>query len=101
MSENQKISAVNKLEALTKKKKYQTLKVKIHFRVCCKQTKTPITLKWIFQIKTFPYCKDHSVSKEIFDLYHDETTDMLITYPPSLDNLGKYYESEDYISHRW
>jgi predicted RNA methylase len=25
---------------------------------------------------------------------------MLITYPqPSLDNLGKYYESEDYISH--
>jgi hypothetical protein len=38
--------------------------------------------------KTFPYCKDHSVSKEIFDLYHDETTDMLITYPqPSLDNL--------------
>jgi hypothetical protein len=35
------------------------------------------------------HCKDHSVSKEIFDLYHDETTDMLITYPqPSLDNLG-------------
>jgi hypothetical protein len=53
-----------------------------------KLNKTPITLKWIFQIKTFPYCKDHSVSKEIFDLYH-ETTDMLITYPqPSLDNLG-------------
>jgi hypothetical protein len=47
--------------------------------------------------KTFPYCKD-PVSKR--NLYHDETTDMLITYPqPSLDNLGKYYESEDYISH--
>jgi hypothetical protein len=47
--------------------------------------------------KTFPYCKDHSVSKR--NLYHDETTDMLITYPqPSLDNLGKYYE-KDYISH--
>ncbi len=44
--------------------------------------------------------KDHSVSKEIFDLYHDEALDMLITHPqPSLDTLGKYYESEDYISH--
>jgi hypothetical protein len=30
---------------------------------------------------------DHSVSKEIFDLYHDETTDMLITYPQPIDNL--------------
>ncbi len=44
--------------------------------------------------------KDHSVSKEIFDLYHDEALDMLITHPqPGLDTLGKYYESEDYISH--
>ena len=50
--------------------------------------------------KHFLTVKDHSVSKETFDLYQDETTDMLITYPqPSLDNLGKYYESEDYISH--
>jgi 2-polyprenyl-3-methyl-5-hydroxy-6-metoxy-1,4-benzoquinol methylase len=33
-------------------------------------------------------------------LYHDETLDMLITHPqPSLDILGKYYESADYISH--
>jgi hypothetical protein len=38
--------------------------------------------------KNISYCKDHSVSKETFDLYHDETTDMLITYPqPSLANL--------------
>ncbi|AXB55900.1 class I SAM-dependent methyltransferase [Flavobacterium fluviale] len=44
--------------------------------------------------------KDHSVSKEIFDLYYDEELDMLITSPqPELENLGKYYESEDYISH--
>ena len=44
--------------------------------------------------------KDHSVSKEIFDLYYDEELDMLITSPqPELQNLGKYYESEDYISH--
>ena len=44
--------------------------------------------------------KDYSVSQEIFDLYHDEKLDMLITSPqPSLENLGKYYESVDYISH--
>jgi 2-polyprenyl-3-methyl-5-hydroxy-6-metoxy-1,4-benzoquinol methylase len=50
--------------------------------------------------KHFLNVKDHSVSKEAFDLYHDETIDMLVTYPqPSLENLGKYYESVDYISH--
>lgn len=50
--------------------------------------------------KHFLTVKDHSVSKETFDLYHDEDLDMLITHPqPNLENLGKYYESEDYISH--
>lgn len=50
--------------------------------------------------KHFLTVKDYSVSKETFDLYHEETLDMLITHPqPSLENLGKYYESEDYISH--
>ena len=50
--------------------------------------------------KHFLTVKDYSVSKEVFDLYHDEEIDMLITYPqPSLSDLGKYYESVDYISH--
>jgi 2-polyprenyl-3-methyl-5-hydroxy-6-metoxy-1,4-benzoquinol methylase len=50
--------------------------------------------------KHFLTVKDYSVSKETFDLYYDETLDMLITHPqPSIENLGKYYESEDYISH--
>lgn len=50
--------------------------------------------------KHFLTVKDHSVSKEVFDLYYDEELDMLITFPqPELRNLGKYYESEDYISH--
>ena len=50
--------------------------------------------------KHFLTIKDYSVSKEVFDLYYDEILDMLITSPqPSLDNLGKYYESVDYISH--
>ncbi|MGA9637360.1 class I SAM-dependent methyltransferase [Flavobacterium sp.] len=54
----------------------------------------------ILNKKHFLTVKDHSVSKEIFELYYDEALDMLITYPqPSLDVLGKYYESEDYISH--
>ena len=44
--------------------------------------------------------KDYSVSQEIFALYHEEKLDMLITTPqPSIENLGKYYESIDYISH--
>lgn len=50
--------------------------------------------------KHFLTVKDHSVSQEIFDLYYDQNLDMLITSPqPDLENLGRYYESEDYISH--
>jgi len=50
--------------------------------------------------KQFLTVKDYSVSQETFDLYHDATLDMLITSPqPSLENLGRYYESADYISH--
>ena len=50
--------------------------------------------------KLFLTVKDYSVSQETFDLYHDATLDMLITSPqPSLENLGRYYESADYISH--
>lgn len=50
--------------------------------------------------KHFLTVKDHSVSKEIFELYYDETLDMLITSPQPNENiLGKYYESDDYISH--
>jgi 2-polyprenyl-3-methyl-5-hydroxy-6-metoxy-1,4-benzoquinol methylase len=50
--------------------------------------------------KHFLSVKDHSVSQETFDLYYDETFDMLLTHPqPSLENLGRYYESANYISH--
>jgi 2-polyprenyl-3-methyl-5-hydroxy-6-metoxy-1,4-benzoquinol methylase len=63
--------------------------------------KIPYNLKMdVLNKKHFLTVKDHSVSKEIFELYHDETLDMLITSPqPDLENLGRYYESEDYISH--
>ncbi|WP_298546899.1 class I SAM-dependent methyltransferase [uncultured Aquimarina sp.] len=45
-------------------------------------------------------CLDHTVSGENFKLYRDRDHDMLVTIPkPDENSLGKYYESEDYISH--
>ncbi|SEK78757.1 Methyltransferase domain-containing protein [Aquimarina amphilecti] len=45
-------------------------------------------------------CEDFTVSGESFKLYKDKDLDMLVTLPkPANENLGKYYESEDYISH--
>ena len=44
--------------------------------------------------------KDYSVSGEEFKLLYNSETDMLETYPqPKLENLPKYYESSNYISH--
>lgn len=43
---------------------------------------------------------DHSVSHETFSVYRSEELDLLATYPqPAPEQLGKYYESDDYISH--
>ncbi len=51
-------------------------------------------------LELFITCKDHSVSGEEFQLLHDSGYDLLITSPkPKADQLAKYYESEDYISH--
>jgi SAM-dependent methyltransferase len=45
-------------------------------------------------------CKDFTVSQEEFELVLDSNLEMLVTTPqPSLEKLGSYYESEDYISH--
>jgi len=50
--------------------------------------------------KLFLNVKDYSVSKEAFELIHDEDLDMLYTSPkPNNSELSRYYESEDYISH--
>ena len=49
-------------------------------------------------MKPFLKTKDHSVSQEEFTLLYDESSDMLIT-DPQPNELEKYYESEDYISH--
>ena len=45
-------------------------------------------------------CEDHMVSHEKFDLIYRSDLDMLETSPqPKIENLGAYYESDDYISH--
>ena len=48
----------------------------------------------------FLTCKDYTVSQETFDLIQCKSCSLVVTSPrPSIDNLGKYYLSEDYISH--
>ncbi len=48
----------------------------------------------------FLECKDHTVSGESFELRMDKEYDMLITFPkPNENELSKYYDSDDYISH--
>lgn len=52
----------------------------------------------IITMKLFLKTKDFSVSGEPFELHWDEELDMLVTRPQP-ENLARYYESEDYISH--
>lgn len=50
--------------------------------------------------QVFLTCKDYTLSGEEFKLVWNEENDILITQPqPSAENLPKYYQSEDYISH--
>ena len=50
--------------------------------------------------KVYLTVKDYTVSQETFGLYRNEKYDMLVTFPiPSLEDLPRYYESGDYISH--
>ena len=50
--------------------------------------------------KPFQQIKDHSVSKESFELLYNAELDLVFTHPqPSADKLTNYYDSPDYISH--
>lgn len=50
--------------------------------------------------KCYLKLKDYSVSGEDFQLIYNESLEMLETHPqPSEEQLPKYYQSEDYISH--
>ncbi|MGQ2983680.1 class I SAM-dependent methyltransferase [Flavobacterium sp.] len=49
---------------------------------------------------TYIKVKDHSVSGEEFELLLDADLELLKTHPqPAPGKLGRYYESDDYISH--
>lgn len=51
-------------------------------------------------IKAFFHCKDHTVSGESFELFRCSDCSFLFTQDiPEETAIGKYYESEDYISH--
>ncbi len=51
-------------------------------------------------LETYLKTKDYSVTKENFELLLDDRIDLLITNPrPKKEDLDKYYESENYISH--
>lgn len=51
-------------------------------------------------LETYLKTKDFSVSNEKFELLLDDRIDLLITNPrPKKEELAKYYESENYVSH--
>lgn len=51
-------------------------------------------------LQTKSKVKDHSISKEIFELTECQNCGFLFTNPqPSGEQLWKYYESENYVSH--
>jgi 2-polyprenyl-3-methyl-5-hydroxy-6-metoxy-1,4-benzoquinol methylase len=52
------------------------------------------------QFNLFINCKDHSVSQELFPIQECRNCHFKFTNPrPVEEELGKYYESENYISH--
>ncbi len=52
------------------------------------------------QLVPYLNCKDHSITKETFDLFLDSNNDFLVTRPlPEGKSISKYYESDHYISH--
>ena len=52
------------------------------------------------KLKQFIKVKDHSVSKEDFTIVECESCGFKFTTPrPGATEIGKYYQSEDYVSH--
>ncbi len=49
-------------------------------------------------LQPFLTCKDHTVSREKFEVKINTTYDMLVTTPVP-KNISKYYQSDKYISH--
>ena len=52
------------------------------------------------EFKNYLICDDHAVSKESFAITQCTNCELLLTNPrPAQQSIGKYYASEDYISH--
>jgi SAM-dependent methyltransferase len=52
------------------------------------------------RLSLFLECTDHLVSKELFDLFKCQACGFVFTHEyPDEKSIGKYYESDDYISH--
>lgn len=52
------------------------------------------------QLKTFMVCSDHTVSRETFNIVECDSCGFKFTNPrPEPSQLGKYYKSEEYVSH--
>jgi SAM-dependent methyltransferase len=52
------------------------------------------------QATSFLEVKDHFLSKEVFTLLTCDSCKLVYTTPrPSLETIGNYYKSEDYVSH--
>jgi SAM-dependent methyltransferase len=52
------------------------------------------------RLSLFLECTDHLVSKEVFDLFKCQACGFVFTHEyPDEKSIGKYYESDDYISH--
>ena len=52
------------------------------------------------QTKLFLVCKDHTVSRETFNIVECVSCGFKFTNPrPEAEKLGAYYKSEDYVSH--
>ncbi len=46
------------------------------------------------------YCKDHNISKEIFNIWDCKTCTHRFTFPvPEESSIGRYYAADHYISH--
>ncbi|MBS9774883.1 MAG: class I SAM-dependent methyltransferase [Tenacibaculum sp.] len=54
--------------------------------------------KLYHNLKDYLICKDHTVSKETYNVLLNTEFDMLVTQPIPND-LSKYYKSDNYISH--
>ncbi len=69
-----------------------------HLKIMEKLTACPICKSKVFS--DFLTCKDYTASKENFNIVKCNACDFVFTNPrPTKDEIGRYYQVENYISH--